>query len=137
MNRETRRDLMRKGVSQGTIENLDVLDKPCTIKETVSLSKGVAEDVFIQGIEEFRSFINPTLVSLTLWVETLKGKLIEAGIASEEDLQILYEASAENFKKKSQEFIDSMKKEEKVVENSPKVTMMPHALDMQVTRKED
>ena len=103
----------KQGVSKETIEKLNQYDKPCTILETVKLSRAIAEDVVTEAFEEYRRASTGTIVALTLQVELLKKLMIEKfDVITEEELQSMYQKEAEVFEEKQREYLNAMKQAE-------------------------
>ena len=122
MNREDRRNLMKQGVSKETADRLAQFDQPAKLKEVLSISRAVAQDVASEYVEDYRKRSAGVTMALMLQVELLKKLVIEKGLITEEEFNKKYEISAAEFERAQREYIEEqLKVMEDAKKDSPKV----------------
>lgn len=112
MNRDERRKLKKAGVSAETIKSKELLEQPCSIGETIQLARAAAQDVCQYVFEAYRKDTSSLMMAMTLQIDILKQKLIDAGIFSEEEFIAEYNKAAEKFQEEQREYIKQMKESE-------------------------
>lgn len=122
MNREERRNL---GISKETSESLAKFEAPCTIKETIQISRAAAQDAVEEALIGYQKRTSPLQVAISLQVEILKDAIIKAGIISEEEFRNIYMEKAEEFNQMQRDYRD-------LQEDSPKMGLTASGIDVKV-----
>lgn len=103
MNREEKRNLKRKGLSDKAIKDMEMLSAPCTIGEAVQLSQSVVKDALKDYSENYASRLGSVTIVQTLHLEVIKNLLIEKGIITAEEYEERLKTASEEYDRRKQE----------------------------------
>lgn len=99
MNRQDKRNLKKKGLSEKAIQELEVLSTPCTIAEAVQVARGVVDD----AMKDYHARLGSLAVVQTLHIEVMKNLLIEKGLVTKEDYEVLLNDQAKKYDERKKE----------------------------------
>lgn len=87
-------------------------EQPCTMKEVVQISRGVAEDVVEDVISQYQQHQNPLMAAISIQVELIKEVLFKAGVVGAEEFKSLYEEKVKQFQEEQKKRIEEMEASE-------------------------
>lgn len=91
-------------------------EQPCTMKEVVQISRGVAEDVVEDVVEDvmsqYQQHQNPLMAAISIQVELIKEVLFKAGVVEAEEFKSLYEEKVKQFQEEQKKRIEEMEASE-------------------------
>lgn len=123
MNREERRNLSKQGVSQETIDKMEMLKKPCTIGETIQIARAAAEDVCAEVLTKYRRDTSGLIMAMTIQLEVMKELFIKRGLVTEEEFNDLYKSEAEALNEKQKQYIHDNMESANQEKNAPSTDM--------------
>ena len=83
-------------------------EQPCTMKEVVQISRGVAEDVVEDVMSQYQQHQNPLMAAISIQVELIKEVLFKAGVVEAEEFKSLYEEKVKQFQEEQKKRIEEM-----------------------------
>ena len=87
-------------------------EQPCTMKEVVQISRGVAEDVVEDVMSQYQQHQNPLMAAISIQVELIKEVLFKAGVVEAEEFKSLYEEKVKQFQEEQKKRIEEMEASE-------------------------
>lgn len=92
-------------------EKDQVMSSPCTIAEAVQIANAVASDILKTAMDPVIKNFNSIIAAQSLYIEILKGVVIEQGILTEDEFQKRYTEISEAFVKAQKENLEGKKVE--------------------------
>lgn len=113
---------MRKGATKETVDRLAEFEKPAKLKEVLSISRAVAQDVASEYVEDYRRRSAGVIMATTLQLELLKKLVIEKGLITEEEFNKQYEVAAAEFEEAQRKYVEDQLKNAMKQDSAPQVS---------------
>lgn len=108
MNREDRRNLKKKGLSDKAIKELETLGSPCTIAEAIKIARGAARD----AIADYQNHMSKLIMSQSIHLETLRELVSTRLEVTSEEYEEILSKHHDIFLEKRREFLEEIEEKE-------------------------